>query len=413
MPLAWSGQSWSGEITWRPCSRQRSPLLVICLFYVLGLVLLPALLVGATAALCRWSGKLKASTLEVATRFSFTLVPLAFSMWLAHYSYHFLAGGGAVTPALQRFAGDLGFGFLGEPKWALACCRPVAEWLPRLEILSLDLGLLLSLYSGYQIALTQSRAGIPGREGAGALGGAPGTSVRDRSLDHSPTHADAWHSIGGGIRMRPIIGTATLGWLLFGTWTARCEGRRRLATLCRDKGGLSDHRFRRTYTVPGRFSRYQCVRSGCRDRQSRDAVARDRPDDQVRERSLWRYPATSEAATNKLFLAAQFELPEAGRWNMQVEVDASHGAAVIGGEIEAAEPLPRWAEMLPWIAWPAPGNRTLWHSSNLKATGTRKGSVCCLTVALTAAWRPEGVIPYAAMSETSSNCWKTITPAGK
>ena len=136
--------------------QQRSPLMVICLFYVLGLVLLPALLVGATAALCRWFGKLEASTLEVATRFSFTLVPLAFSMWLAHYSYHFLAGGGAVTPALQRFAGDLGFGFLGEPNWALACCRPVAEWLPRLEILSLDLGLLFSMYSGYQIALTQS-----------------------------------------------------------------------------------------------------------------------------------------------------------------------------------------------------------------------------------------------------------------
>jgi ferredoxin len=136
--------------------RQRSPLLVICLFYVLGLVLLPSLLVGATAAICRWFGKLEASTLEVATRFSFTLVPFAFSMWLAHYSYHLLAGGGAVTPALQRFAGDLGFGFLGAPKWALACCRPVAEWLPRLEILSLDLGLLFSMYSGYQIALTQS-----------------------------------------------------------------------------------------------------------------------------------------------------------------------------------------------------------------------------------------------------------------
>ena len=124
--------------------RQRSPLLVVCLFYVLGVVQLPALLVGATAALCRWFGKLEASTLEVATRFSFTLVPLAFSMWLAHYSCHFLAAGGAVTPALQRFARDLGFGFLGEPKWALACCRPVSEWLPRLEILSLDFGLLFS-----------------------------------------------------------------------------------------------------------------------------------------------------------------------------------------------------------------------------------------------------------------------------
>jgi cytochrome c oxidase assembly factor CtaG/polyferredoxin len=135
----------------------QSPLMAVCLFYGVGLVLLPALLVSATAALCRWLGDLRVSTVEVATRFSYALVPLAFSMWLAHYSYHFLAGGGAITPLLQRFAGDLGVGLLGEPEWALACCRPVADWLPRLEILALDGGLLFSLYWSYQIALTQSQ----------------------------------------------------------------------------------------------------------------------------------------------------------------------------------------------------------------------------------------------------------------
>ena len=65
------------------------------------------------------------------------------------------------------------------------------------------------------------------------------------------------------------------------------------------------------------------------------------------------YPATSETATNKLFHAAQFELPEPGRWEMQVQVEGLHGPAVIGGELEAAEPLPRWQEMWPWIGWPA------------------------------------------------------------
>ena len=54
------------------------------------------------------------------------------------------------------------------------------------------------------------------------------------------------------------------------------------------------------------------------------------------------YPATTEAATNKLFRAAQFELPEPGRWRMQVQIEGLHGLAVIGGEVEAAEPLPRW-----------------------------------------------------------------------
>ena len=55
----------------------------------------------------------------------------------------------------QRFTGDLGL-TLGQPEWRYACCRPAADWLPCLEILFLDLGLLLSLYSGYRIALTQS-----------------------------------------------------------------------------------------------------------------------------------------------------------------------------------------------------------------------------------------------------------------
>jgi hypothetical protein len=124
--------------------------------YIIGLVVLPVLTVGGSAALCRLWGRLKASRLELATRFSYALVPLGFSMWLAHYSYHFLASWGIVTPALQRFAGDLGFAILGEPAWARACCLPVADWLPRLEILSLDVGLLFSLYTGYRIALTQS-----------------------------------------------------------------------------------------------------------------------------------------------------------------------------------------------------------------------------------------------------------------
>jgi hypothetical protein len=65
------------------------------------------------------------------------------------------------------------------------------------------------------------------------------------------------------------------------------------------------------------------------------------------------YPATREAATNKLFRAAQFVLPERGRWKMQVEVAGLHGTVVIEGDLDAAGPLPRWRETWPWIGWPA------------------------------------------------------------
>jgi cytochrome c oxidase assembly factor CtaG/polyferredoxin len=130
------------------------PILITSLFYLLALLILPALLVGMSAVLSRRLGRLQASWLKVATRFAFSLVPIGFGMWLAHYSFHFLASFDAVIPAMQRFGGDLGLA-LGEPEWRYACCRPVGDWLPRLEILFLDVGFLFSLYSAYRIALTQ------------------------------------------------------------------------------------------------------------------------------------------------------------------------------------------------------------------------------------------------------------------
>ncbi len=77
-------------------------------------------------------------------------------MWLAHYSFHLLTSYDTVVPAAQRFALDLGWPALGPPHWVAGCCRRVADWLPRLEVVFLDLGLLLSLYTAYRIALAHS-----------------------------------------------------------------------------------------------------------------------------------------------------------------------------------------------------------------------------------------------------------------
>jgi hypothetical protein len=65
------------------------------------------------------------------------------------------------------------------------------------------------------------------------------------------------------------------------------------------------------------------------------------------------YPATAEGATNKLFLAAQFDLPRPGAWDVEVRIEGPRGTAVVRCEMEADEPLPRWLEVWPWIAWPA------------------------------------------------------------
>jgi cytochrome c oxidase assembly factor CtaG len=132
----------------------RSDLAATTAFYLLALVVLPLVAVGGAAALSRWWGRLDAGTVAVATRYAFSLVPLGFGMWLAHYCFHFLTSYDTAVPVAQRFAADLGLTSLGEPAWASACCRPVTPWLLPLELLFLDAGLLLSLYAAYRLAPT-------------------------------------------------------------------------------------------------------------------------------------------------------------------------------------------------------------------------------------------------------------------
>src|SRR5262249_24138651 len=70
---------------------QQSRVLATGLGYLFGLLILPVILVGGAAALSRRLGRLGVSWRETATRFAYALVPLGFGMWLAHYSFHFLA----------------------------------------------------------------------------------------------------------------------------------------------------------------------------------------------------------------------------------------------------------------------------------------------------------------------------------
>ncbi|HEX4144433.1 MAG TPA: hypothetical protein VHY91_13070 [Pirellulales bacterium] len=74
-----------------------------------------------------------------------------------------------------------------------------------------------------------------------------------------------------------------------------------------------------------------------------------------------RLEATRAAATNKLFYAAQFDLPSAGRWTLTAtaakqrpgETAEPRPAAMIAGPLDVGGPPPRWVELWPWIGWPA------------------------------------------------------------
>ncbi len=133
-----------------------SPFLVTTALYLLSLVGMPVLLVGAAAIVSRMWGGLAQSPAAVATMYAYALVPMGFAMWLAHYSFHFFTSYLAIIPTTQRFIADRGWAFLGSPDWSCGCCAPVSGWLLRTQIVFLDLGLLLSLYVGYRIALERS-----------------------------------------------------------------------------------------------------------------------------------------------------------------------------------------------------------------------------------------------------------------
>jgi hypothetical protein len=66
-----------------------------------------------------------------------------------------------------------------------------------------------------------------------------------------------------------------------------------------------------------------------------------------------RLAATRAAATNKLFYAAQCDLPTAGRWTIAATANDREDEAELFAVINVAGPPPKWVELWPWLAWPS------------------------------------------------------------
>jgi cytochrome c oxidase assembly factor CtaG len=132
------------------------PFWVVTVCLLLAIIGLPVLLVGSATLLgCWWSAD-AGRPLETAARFSYALVPLGFGMWLAHYSFHLFTSYDAVVPAAQRAATDIGLTLLGTAEGSCGCCFNAASWILRAEVIFLDVGLLLSLYTAYRMALERT-----------------------------------------------------------------------------------------------------------------------------------------------------------------------------------------------------------------------------------------------------------------
>jgi hypothetical protein len=122
------------------------------LFFLVALVLAPALMVGLAVAAGRLLGPVVTPARELFCRLSLALVPLGLAMWGAHVLVHLLTGWNTPWPVLQRATTELGIGWLGQPHWTMSSLPLASETLVATQLLLLDAGLLLSLYIGWRVA---------------------------------------------------------------------------------------------------------------------------------------------------------------------------------------------------------------------------------------------------------------------
>jgi polyferredoxin len=125
---------------------------VLAIVFGLFLLVEPLLLIGAAAWLTRVLGRSKRSLAAVAVRYSYSLVPIGFGIWLAHYSFHFLTGLLTFIPVTQAALAELGSAILGQPQWALVGLP--TNVVQVFEVGFILLGLFGSLLISYLLAAT-------------------------------------------------------------------------------------------------------------------------------------------------------------------------------------------------------------------------------------------------------------------
>lgn len=128
--------------------QQEAP--VLGLLFAVFLVVEPALLLGGAAWITRaWAG-VQGAWLSVTVRYTYSIVPLGFGMWLAHYGYHFFTGLYTIVPVTQNALAEVGWAVLGDPRWTLVGLpKTIVE---PLEFGFLMLGLAGSLLIAWRLA---------------------------------------------------------------------------------------------------------------------------------------------------------------------------------------------------------------------------------------------------------------------
>lgn len=126
-------------------------------FYFAALLVVPLSLGMGTAWLARAASGNAQSTSTIAARFVYAFVPLAFAMWTAHYSFHFLTTYDAIVPVSERFLTDHGWP-QSTPVWVCGCCRAAPDWILAAELTGMVIGFGASLLVAERLAVAEQGA---------------------------------------------------------------------------------------------------------------------------------------------------------------------------------------------------------------------------------------------------------------
>jgi hypothetical protein len=141
---------WQEQLTSRMNLASTVPVTSVLFFFAL--ILTPIILVCGSVLAGRAMAGIKAPTRELIRRFSLALVPLAAGMWAAHFLFHFLVGWKSAWPVLERVVGNLGLAVATHQGSSGSSLGFGMDSVRVLQTLSLDIGLLATLYLGWRIA---------------------------------------------------------------------------------------------------------------------------------------------------------------------------------------------------------------------------------------------------------------------
>lgn len=133
-----------------------SEFIVLAILFGVGLGLLPIALIGAAAAsacalaAARTGANVRAAFAPHAVAFTYSLAPLGFGVWLAHYCFHFLTGLWTFVPVTQLALQRLGVDAFGKPRWGLGGLHDAQVW--PIEIGFIALGAIASLAVTWRLA---------------------------------------------------------------------------------------------------------------------------------------------------------------------------------------------------------------------------------------------------------------------